>query len=70
MKFEVYEVVTPLKSERWRWRVIAPNGRIVAASSEGFFSKEGAEENAHLTHSMLGRLLAPKCTKRWWEIWK
>ena len=44
MKFEVYEVVTPLRSERWRWRVIALNGRIVAASSEGFFSKEGAED--------------------------
>lgn len=71
MKFEVYETITALKSDRWRWRVLAANGRIVAASSEGFARKEGAEENARLTHEMLGKLLPkPECTKRWWEIWK
>lgn len=30
---------------QWRWRVKATNGEIVAASSEGFASKQSAEEN-------------------------
>ncbi|MGJ4849166.1 YegP family protein [Bacillota bacterium Meth-B3] len=31
---------------QWRWRRIAPNGKIVGASSEGFSSKQACVENA------------------------
>lgn len=72
MKLEFYEVVTPVKSDRWRWRITAANGRIVAASSEGFARREGAVENATLTYNMLAQLLPwPKVElRRWWEFWK
>ncbi len=30
----------------WRWRRIAPNGRIVGASSEGYKNKHDCIENA------------------------
>lgn len=29
----------------WRWRVVAENGEIVGASSEGFSDKRGARRN-------------------------
>ena len=29
----------------WRWRVRAPNGKIVAASSEGYITKRASEDN-------------------------
>lgn len=35
----------------WRWRVKGANGEIVAASSEGFASKQKAQENYRLTTS-------------------
>ena len=31
---------------QWRWRRIAPNGKIVGASSEVFSSKQSCIENA------------------------
>jgi uncharacterized protein len=34
-----------------RWRVQAANGEIVAASSEGFETRAGAEENFRLVES-------------------
>lgn len=31
---------------QWRWRRIAPNGRIVGASSEGYYNKADCQANA------------------------
>lgn len=36
------------KAEEWRWRKKAANNKIVAASSEGFSSKQVAVDNAKL----------------------
>jgi uncharacterized protein YegP (UPF0339 family) len=36
------------KGSDWRWRVRAPNGRIVADSSEGYSSKQHALEGLKL----------------------
>ena len=30
----------------WRWTRIAPNGKVVGASTEGYKSKHSCEENA------------------------
>jgi uncharacterized protein YegP (UPF0339 family) len=38
---------------KWRWRVIADNGKIVGASSQGFASKQMAGENADLLNDAL-----------------
>ena len=34
---------------KWRWRVISPNGKIIASSGQGFASKQGAQRNALLS---------------------
>ena len=36
--FEVYED----REERWRWRLVASNGRIIADSGQGYATKSGA----------------------------
>jgi uncharacterized protein YegP (UPF0339 family) len=33
-------------AKEWRWNRIAPNGKIVGASSEGYSSKQACTENA------------------------
>ncbi len=33
-------------ADQWRWRRIAPNGRIVGASTEGYSSRAAYVENA------------------------
>jgi len=33
-------------SGEWRWRRTAPNGRIVAASSQGYKNRSDCEDNA------------------------
>lgn len=37
--FEVYQD----SAGQWRWRLVAPNGNIVADSGEGYSSKQGAK---------------------------
>lgn len=37
--FEVYED----SAGEWRWRLVAPNGNIIADSGEGYSSKQGAK---------------------------
>jgi hypothetical protein len=37
--FEVYEDA----AGQWRWRLVAPNGNIIADSGEGYSSKQGAK---------------------------
>jgi len=41
-KREVYKD----KKDEWRWRVVAPNNRIVQAATEGFKTKAAAIKNA------------------------
>lgn len=41
----------------YRWRLVAGNNRIVAASSEAFCSRGGARQNAYLTMTGLVRAL-------------
>jgi len=43
---------------QWRWRLVAKNGRIVAASSESFSSLQAAKGNAYLTFDILGDIAA------------
>ena len=35
----------------WRWRITAANGEITEAASEGFASKQKAQENYRLGHA-------------------
>ena len=37
--FEIYRD----NGDQWRWRLIASNGNIIAASGEGYTSKQGAK---------------------------
>ena len=41
------------KAGKYRWRIVADNGRIVGASSQGFASKQMAHENADLVRDAL-----------------
>ena len=38
----------------WRWRSVAPNGRIVACSGEGFVSKYNAERSLAAERGTVG----------------
>lgn len=38
-RFEIYRD----NANEWRWRLIAANGHIIAASGEGYRSKQGVE---------------------------
>ena len=37
--FELYQD----RASEWRWRLVAPNGNIIADSAEGYTSKQGAK---------------------------
>lgn len=41
-KWEIYQDATG----KWRWRRTAPNGRIVAASTESYNTRQACVENA------------------------
>jgi uncharacterized protein YegP (UPF0339 family) len=41
MKIELYCA----RNGEWRWRLVAPNGRIVADSAEGYETKPGARRS-------------------------
>lgn len=56
MKFELYKTTHPVLKEQWRWRVTARNGKIVAASSEGFRFPSGAKRNFRTTLRYLIKL--------------
>lgn len=38
-EFEIYRD----NAGEWRWRLVAPNGNLVAASGEGYVSKQGVK---------------------------
>ena len=41
------------KKNKWRWRIIADNGRIIGSSSQGFANKQLAEGNLRLVYEEL-----------------
>ena len=41
------------KAGKYRWRIEADNGRILGASSQGFASKQKAQENMELVYMEL-----------------
>lgn len=53
MKLEIYKEI----GREWRWRVVARNGKIVAASSEGFATRYGAKRNLKSTLRHLTKLV-------------
>lgn len=40
-----YEIYRTRFLREWRWRLIAANGKIVCASSEGFRNRKDCEDN-------------------------
>lgn len=48
------------KAGKHRWRVTAANNEIVGASTQGFSSRQKAEENLQLLHSQCGK----ECCKK------
>lgn len=51
--FEHVEVYADAAGE-WRWRLVAANGRIVAASAEAFASKSNAKRAADHLAAQIG----------------
>jgi uncharacterized protein YegP (UPF0339 family) len=45
-KIEVYRSSSLRRSQRWRWRLIAENGNIIATSGEGYTDRSEAERMA------------------------
>ena len=41
----------------WRWRIVAENGEIIGASSEGFASKRNASDNLDRLANALADLI-------------
>jgi uncharacterized protein YegP (UPF0339 family) len=46
-KGHVWEIYKD-KADEWRWKRIAPNGKIVGASTEGYVNKQDCISNARL----------------------
>jgi uncharacterized protein YegP (UPF0339 family) len=46
-------------SKDWRWRITAPNYKIIGASSEGFESRQGCENNFKLLQNFLKVYVIP-----------
>ncbi len=42
----IYRTLSPRRSQRWAWRLVARNGRIVASSGEGYRHRSDAESMA------------------------
>lgn len=49
MKLYLIDNKTAPKSQRFRWQLVGENGKIVAASSEGFATRAGCTENVRDT---------------------
>ena len=41
------------RAEKWRWRLVGANGEIVAASSQGFASRQKSGQNVRVTIELL-----------------
>ena len=53
MKLTIYKT----RTNHWRWRVKARNGKIVASSSEEFETQYGAKRNVRTTLNYLNKLV-------------
>jgi hypothetical protein len=53
----VVQQVKTVEFVEWRWRLVADNGRIVASSSEGFYSRGNAVRNARLANRLMEKAL-------------
>lgn len=53
----VYYDPKGVAKQRWRWRVVAANHRVIVASSEGFKTRAGAWANARLVRWTLADLV-------------
>jgi len=40
-------------TRQWRWKIVATNGKVIGASSEGFWNKKDCEDNAKNVGSSL-----------------
>jgi len=56
-RLRVYRRRTVNRKQAWGWQLIAPNGKKVAASCEGFHSMGNAQRNARLTSEALAQLV-------------
>ena len=52
-----YRRNTTNRKQQFGWKLVAPNGKTVAASSEGFLSTRNAKRNARLTSEALAQLV-------------
>lgn len=64
MKIEMYKDAPG----EWRWRLRAPNGRIVADSAEGYGSRQGARRSIanfvkYLTQPVPVELVVPRVSR-------
>ena len=48
MRFEIYRSSTSALAQVWRWRLVSSNGRTVADSAEGYFSKSDCQHGIEL----------------------
>lgn len=53
--------VYPDKGGKYRWRVRASNGKIVASSGESFHDKRGAKEAAKTALDLIHDAVSPEC---------
>ena len=58
--FHVYASDDPNRKQRWRWRAVSRNGRIVADGGEGYATKTGARHAAERLVMLIGQ--------RQWEV--
>ena len=54
---EVYRTTTWTLKKEWRWRITANNGKIIAASSEGYRNRKDLSINMASTLGSLGEFL-------------
>lgn len=50
-RLDIYRTKSLRRSQRWAWRLVAGNGRIVACSGEGYANRAEAERMARLVVS-------------------
>ena len=54
---EVYSKITWTLKKEWRWRITANNGKVIAASSEGYRNREDLINNMASTSVSLGEFI-------------
>ena len=52
-KFQIYRD----QANQFRWRLVAPNGKIIADSGEGYYDRQGAKRAAENVRVRIGGAL-------------